>query len=521
MAARLVPYCLLTGCLATLLEADTGEDVARSADESGYKLLVFAAETPVIVGLQVEFEPGATIATNRQTYARRWFQRLDRNADDVLSEEESRRVPSFGRFEDVSGEMDEEWTRLDTAPRDGRLSNDELLDHINQAMGSGLSIKRPRRSASQTVILHPRLDTDDDGQVSTEELESGLVSLGPYDFDDDESLSAAELQPFPRAMRAAAAEDILDVGEAPFVALDDDVDTETLLRRLLAQYDHLTGKTAAALLSAPEPDVTITLHFPRQRLKRLDAGNVRRPEAVVVKEESTRRRLATSMGGLNVDARLQDARGSFERITTLFRERQFGFADRDGDQQLNPAEFGRMEIEDITFSAVDAEQDQQVTKQEFLDFVDLRALLAQCRLEMTVANETTSLFDALDVDEDLRLSPREFAQGAESLLSLDRNGNGQLAEAELVTKYMLEFAVTRPPDFDDLVGSVGFTEMSDETRLPILRPVTRGPEWFRKMDRNQDGDVTWREFLGPREAFDRLDSDRDGRIDDTEAEQST
>ena len=510
MAARIVSCWLLTGALVTAHAAESGE--------SGFKLLVFAAETPVIVGLHVEFEPGVSIESNRRTYARQWFQRLDRDADDLLNEEESRRVPSFGRFEEVAGEMGDEWTRLDVAPADGKLSSDELLHHIDQAMGSGLSIKRPRRSASQTVILHPRLDTNDDGQVSPAELESGLAALGPYDFDDDESLSAAELQPFPRAMRAAAAEDVLDVGEAPFVALNEQVDTEALMRRLLAQYDQLTEETAAALLEDPDPDVTITLRFPRQRLKRLDAGDVRRPEAVVIKEESTRRLLATEMGGLNVDARLQDARGSFERITTLFRERQFGFADRDGDRKLTAAEFGRMEIEDVTFTAVDADQDRQVTKEEFLDFVNLRALLAQCRLEMTVANETTSLFDALDVDEDLRLSPREFAQGTEPLLSLDRNGNGQLAEAELVTKYTLEFAVTRPPDFDDLVGSVGFTEMSDETRLPIVRPVTRGPEWFRKMDRNQDGDVTWREFLGPREAFDRFDADRDGRIDDTEAE---
>jgi hypothetical protein len=37
------------------------------------------------------------------------------------------------------------------------------------------------------------------------------------------------------------------------------------------------------------------------------------------------------------------------------------------------------------------------------------------------------------------------------------------------------------------------------------------------MDRNRDGDVSRREFLGPREAFDRLDRDRDGLIDPEEA----
>ena len=44
-----------------------------------------------------------------------------------------------------------------------------------------------------------------------------------------------------------------------------------------------------------------------------------------------------------------------------------------------------------------------------------------------------------------------------------------------------------------------------------------GPDWFQKMDRNHDGDVSRREFLGPRDQFDRLDRDKDGLIDPDEA----
>jgi Ca2+-binding EF-hand superfamily protein len=43
------------------------------------------------------------------------------------------------------------------------------------------------------------------------------------------------------------------------------------------------------------------------------------------------------------------------------------------------------------------------------------------------------------------------------------------------------------------------------------------PAWFFKMDRNRDGEVSRREFPGPRAAFDRLDADRDGAIDAAEA----
>jgi hypothetical protein len=37
------------------------------------------------------------------------------------------------------------------------------------------------------------------------------------------------------------------------------------------------------------------------------------------------------------------------------------------------------------------------------------------------------------------------------------------------------------------------------------------------MDRNNDGDLTWNEFLGHREDFHRLDADGDQLIDPTEA----
>jgi Ca2+-binding EF-hand superfamily protein len=51
---------------------------------------------------------------------------------------------------------------------------------------------------------------------------------------------------------------------------------------------------------------------------------------------------------------------------------------------------------------------------------------------------------------------------------------------------------------------------------PAAAPAA-GPDWFQKMDRNHDGDVSRREFLGPRDQFDRLDRDNDGLIDADEA----
>jgi hypothetical protein len=66
-----------------------------------------------------------------------------------------------------------------------------------------------------------------------------------------------------------------------------------------------------------------------------------------------------------------------------------------------------------------------------------------------------------------------------------------------------------------LFGKVSRT--SAEMPIASLQ-VPSGPIWFQRMDRNGDGDLSWDEFLGPREVFHQIDSDHDGLIDQREAE---
>jgi len=62
----------------------------------------------------------------------------------------------------------------------------------------------------------------------------------------------------------------------------------------------------------------------------------------------------------------------------------------------------------------------------------------------------------------------------------------------------------------------GFLEQFQE-ELPVVRDGTGGPEWFRRMDSNRDGDVSPREFLGSPETFDRFDLNGNGLLSADEA----
>ena len=63
------------------------------------------------------------------------------------------------------------------------------------------------------------------------------------------------------------------------------------------------------------------------------------------------------------------------------------------------------------------------------------------------------------------------------------------------------------------------TSCSSPTRGFVSPPFGRGraPVWFKKMDRNGDGDVSAREFNGPPSLFQRMDPDGDGLISPEEA----
>src|SRR5262249_36588404 len=120
----------------------------------------------------------------------------------------------------------------------------------------------------------------------------------------------------------------------------------------------------------------------------------------------------------------------------------------------------------------------------------------------------------IDVDQDHRLSRRELAHAGSALLAYDRDGDGAITAVELGGRFQAALEFGRPLLFRTATMARG------DATGPVVNAPTAGPDWFRKMDRNRDGDVSRHEFLGPLAAFKKLDADGDGLISAAEAEKA-
>jgi Ca2+-binding EF-hand superfamily protein len=167
------------------------------------------------------------------------------------------------------------------------------------------------------------------------------------------------------------------------------------------------------------------------------------------------------------------------------------------------------------FDAADRDGDGKLTSKELREYIDLLGQVAGSQVVIQVAETGRELFDLLDTDHDRRLSPREQFAVGKVLARYVKSADGSLRREDLPLHYRVQVGQGTLP--------MGGMRVQVPPSLPsATRPrsatMGRGPLWFRRMDRNRDGDLTPREFLGPPELFKLLDRDGDGLISLEEAE---
>ena len=158
----------------------------------------------------------------------------------------------------------------------------------------------------------------------------------------------------------------------------------------------------------------------------------------------------------------------------------------------------------------DRNGDDRLMEQELFGYLDLTDEAGKCRTTLSFSDLGRALFTHLDENHDGRLGAREIRSAWQVLERNDRDHDGKITAKEIPRHLKLTFGRGQTgPQF-------GFQESDDESSIAKADPA-RAPLWFLQMDRNRDGDISTREFLGSPAAFLRIDTDHDGLISAQEA----
>jgi Ca2+-binding EF-hand superfamily protein len=224
-----------------------------------------------------------------------------------------------------------------------------------------------------------------------------------------------------------------------------------------------------------------------------------------------------AIGQVRMDVYVDDGHTAAEEARRILQQR-FKAADTNKDGYLEGKELAAIDAPGSPLAGlrevIDWDGDGKIYLKELMEFVDRQQEAARARLVLTTADQGRAIFGILDLDKDRRLGAREVMRTVDRVMSWDGDGDGRVSPDEIPYHFLVTIARS------GLAGLTGEGVVAPLPRSMVATPAAGaavGPEWFHKMDRNHDGDVSRREFLGPRGQFDRLDRDDDGLIDPSEA----
>jgi len=158
------------------------------------------------------------------------------------------------------------------------------------------------------------------------------------------------------------------------------------------------------------------------------------------------------------------------------------------------------------FRYADRNADNRLSLAELEDYLKLVELGVRAQVWIKVMDRGRNPFPYLDADGDDRLSYRELTRTCDLLAGHTTETNS------LPWQFQLSFG-------GPSVASWGGVPIPAVAKRPSLgvADAPETPRWFQAMDRNGDGVVSPREFVGPPEVFRKLDADGDGVISAEEA----
>lgn len=565
---RMWPYSM--ALLAGLLWAAPAGNAAQSPNradpgfvEDVQDVLFLHDTRPVLIRLHI-FVDGKPYPVRWNDYLTRWFRFLDVDEDGYLDRKEAERAPEPRVLEDLlsnpyayllrDAPAFEEFDR----DRDKRVSLDEFLRYYRSSSAGPIQLVPPFNRSIQSVshnvlteALYGLLDKNKDGKLARTEVEDAEKILRKFDADDDELLSLQELQEAaPSLSVIPSSKSLVPAMQTPPVPLllvprEDGprrIDARlSVARQVMQRYDKNKNKSLSReeigmttdsfdrldtnkdgeldvvellrwIIAKPDAEVFVRLGHIDDNCDPIAAKDEKNP--ALSRKANNTIAYSTPDHCVNLVAAASVPAPSASSARQVIIE-QFETIDRKGKGFLTKNQLQKSQFYNLhaILSVADRNRDECLDLEELNAWLDLTTSGENCRISVTLAASGRGLFQLLDADQDGRLSLRELRTAWKRLTPYDRDHDDAIRCEEIPLQYQV---VLNPGAPNYFAGQFGGVQTPPGTMSMSVAP-RRGPLWFRKMDRNGDGDVSQREFLGSRDDFRRIDTDGDGLISFEEA----